>query len=194
MTGAFANPGYPGSPAVYGNPIYYPTYNLGNPGYYGAFGNPTALYAPYLYGYPAYPGYGYSYWNPAFYAGYPTAYPFGYQGFYGGVGYPRGYPSGVQRFVPSDQEIKAQVTSRLTQDAQLESANIDVKVDNGIVTLNGEVKTEQEKDLAETLAFSIGAVRGVHNQLEIRQEPVEQEQPKRRASSTRQRSKTPKKE
>jgi hypothetical protein len=193
MTG-FANPGYPGGPAFYGNPIYYPAYNVGNPGYYGAFGNPAAFYAPYPYGYPAYSSYGYNYWNPAFYAGYPATYPYGYQGFYRGYGYPRRYPSGVQPSELSDQEIEDEVTSRLNQNAQLKAANIDVNVDAGIVTLHGEVKTEEEKDLAETLAFSVVAVRGVHNQLQVEQEPAEVEKPKRRASTARQRTKTPKKE
>lgn len=52
MRGGIVNPGYPASPAFFSNPIYYLAYNIGNPGYYGAFGNPPALYAPNLYGYP----------------------------------------------------------------------------------------------------------------------------------------------
>ncbi len=193
MTG-FANPGYSGGPAFYGNPIYCPNYNVVTPGYYGAFGNPAAVYAPYPFGYPVYSSYGYNYWNPAFYAGYPAMYPYGYQGFYQPFGYPRQYPSGVQPSELSDQQIKDEVTSRLNQNAQLREANIDINVDAGIVTLGGEVKTEQEKDLAETIAFSVVAVRGVHNQLQVEQEPAVVEKPKRRASTTRQRTKTAKKE
>jgi osmotically-inducible protein OsmY len=52
------------------------------------------------------------------------------------------------------------------------------------------VKTEQEKDLAETVAFTVAAVRGVHNQLTVAKQPAEKEQPERRASSTRQRRKS----
>ncbi len=192
MTG-FANPSYSGGPAYYGYPIYYPAYHVGNPAYYGAFGNPAACYAPYSFGYPAFPSFGYNYWNPAFHSGYPAMYPYGYQGFYRGYGYPHGYSSGVQPVALSDQEIKDEVTNRLNQNDQLKAANIAVNVDAGIVTLDGEVKTEQEKDLAESLAFSVVAVRGVHDQLQVEQEPAE-EKPKRRASTTRRRTKTPKKE
>ncbi len=194
MTGVFANPGYPGRPAFFSNPIYYPAYNVGNPGYYGAFGNPAALYAPNLYGYPIYSGYAFNYWNPAFHAGYPAAYPYGYQGCYGGYAYLAGYSSAVQSFGPSDQEIKDEVINRLNQDDQINMANIEVTVDKGVVTLNSEVKSEQEVGLAENLAFSVGAVRDVRNQLEIGQQPGQQEQPKRRASSIRQRRKPQKKE
>lgn len=200
MTGGFANAGYTGGFGFYGNPGYYPTYNTGypsyypaynagNPGYYAAFGNPAATYVPYLYGYPAYTSYGYNYWNPAYYAGYPGGYPYGYQGFSGGYGYSGGFNPDFQSIAVSDQEIKDDVVNRLHQNDQLKGLNIDVDVENGIMTLTGTVNTAEEKELAETLAFTVDAVRAVHNQLTVERQSAEREQPKRRTSTTRQRSK-----
>jgi hypothetical protein len=183
MTGGYATAGYAGSLGFYSTPYYYP-------GYYGAFGNPAAYYVPYSYGYSPYAGYGYNYWNPAYYARYPASYPYGYQGFYGSYGYPPGYGSSVASFTQSDEEIRDDIRNRLDQNDQLKGEDIDVDVDNGIVTLTGEVKTEQEKDLAETVAFTVAAVRGVHNQLTVVKQPAEKEQPNRHASRTRQRRKS----
>ncbi len=130
MRGGIVNPGYPASPAFFSNPIYYLAYNIGNPGYYGAFGNPPALYAPNLYGYPyrtlATPtAIGTLPSLPAT----PPAYPYGNQGCYGGYGYLAGYSSAVQSLGQFDQEIKDDVINRMNQADQIKMVNIEITVD-----------------------------------------------------------------
>jgi len=65
----------------------------------------------------------------------------------------------------SDDHIHDEVLRRLTDDADVKGANIDVKVDNGAVTLSGRVDNEKARLKAEKLTKKVRGVKSVHDQL-----------------------------
>lgn len=73
-------------------------------------------------------------------------------------------PRGYQR---SDERIHEDVCERLTQHGRVDASNIDVRVENGEVTLVGTVDDRQMKRLAEDLAENVSGVKQVHNQIRI---------------------------
>jgi hypothetical protein len=89
----------------------------------------------------------------------------------GGMGSERGRysgrgPKGWQR---SDDRIREDVNERLTDHPHIDASEIDVKVQNGEVTLTGTVDERQAKRLAEDIAESVSGVREVHNQIRVQQ-------------------------
>jgi hypothetical protein len=85
---------------------------------------------------------------------------------YAGVG-----PKGYQR---PDERIWEDVCELLMRHDQLDASQIEVKVKNGEVTLQGMVESRWAKRLTEDLADSISGVKDVINQLRINQEPAGQ--------------------
>jgi osmotically-inducible protein OsmY len=81
---------------------------------------------------------------------------------------------GPRSFKRSDENIKDEINSRLTQHGQLDASDIDVKVSNGEVTLSGTVHSRYEKRLVEDVVEFIAGVKDVHNQLHIRR-PITQQ-------------------
>ncbi|MGH9457473.1 MAG: BON domain-containing protein [Thermoanaerobaculia bacterium] len=73
-------------------------------------------------------------------------------------------PKGYQR---SDERIREEVSERLMEDDRLDASNIEVRVENGEVTLTGTVDGRRMKRHAEDLAESIRGVRDIHNQLRV---------------------------
>jgi osmotically-inducible protein OsmY len=82
-------------------------------------------------------------------------------GQYSGRG-PRGYRRSAER-------IREDVNERLTDDPFLDATNIEVSVDNGIVTLTGTVDNRNDKRRAEDVAESVAGVSDVLNQLRVSQ-------------------------
>ena len=78
-----------------------------------------------------------------------------------GVG-PRGY----QR---SDERIREDVCQLLTDHPDIDASNIEVRVNSGAVTLNGNVENRFTKKLAENVVEQCCGIRDVHNQLRISQ-------------------------
>lgn len=78
---------------------------------------------------------------------------------FSGIG-PRGY----QR---SDDRIFEDVCSRMSTHGQLDPSEIDVKVENGEVTLEGKVDDRFSKRLAEDIAESVSGVTDVHNRIRV---------------------------
>lgn len=78
---------------------------------------------------------------------------------YTGVG-PRGYRR-------SDGSIKDDVYRCLTRHGWLDASNIDVEVDNGEVTLWGQVQNRREKRMAEVAVEAVPGVIDIHNRLRI---------------------------
>ncbi len=70
----------------------------------------------------------------------------------------------------SDWEIKNNVKSQLWWSPFVSQDKISVKVDDGIVTLEGDVDTFQEKAAASKNAYEGGAI-DVKNRLQVRQQP-----------------------
>jgi osmotically-inducible protein OsmY len=79
------------------------------------------------------------------------------RGRYAGCG-PRGYRR-------SDERIREDVNERLTDDGYVDASDIEVGVDNGVVTLTGFVASRAEKRRAEDVAESVSGVTDVSNQL-----------------------------
>lgn len=87
-------------------------------------------------------------------------------------------PRGYQR---SGQRIEEDVCERLSQHGQLDASDIQVKVQDGEVTLTGTVGSRQEKRMAEDALDSISGIKDVHNQLRVQQEQT----PKQGGQSSR---------
>jgi hypothetical protein len=73
-------------------------------------------------------------------------------------------PQGYQR---SDARIEEDVCEHLTHHGMLDATGIQVRVENGEVTLTGSVESRQAKRLAEDILDSISGVRDIHNQLRV---------------------------
>ena len=69
--------------------------------------------------------------------------------------------------VPTDDKIKEYVGNVLMWDMNLDSSNITVLVDGGIVKLTGTTKSYWEKSLAEEDSYRVGGVIDVTNELGI---------------------------
>jgi hypothetical protein len=69
---------------------------------------------------------------------------------------------GYQR---SDERIREDVCERLCEHPSIDTAQMDVRVENGEVTLEGTVDDRWEKRLAEDVAEAVPGVRDVHNRL-----------------------------
>jgi len=68
----------------------------------------------------------------------------------------------------NDAQLSAAVKSKLTSDARLASlTDLDVKAENGKVSLSGEVESEEVKRLSEETARRVSGVARVMNNLEV---------------------------
>lgn len=75
-------------------------------------------------------------------------------------------PRGYQR---SDERIKEDICERMSQHGQLDASDLEVRVVNAEVTIEGTVPDRQAKRLAEDIAEAVGGVREVHNQVRVTQ-------------------------
>ncbi len=74
---------------------------------------------------------------------------------------------GVRNALTSDTELMAHVMTRLAQDERTALLSIDVAVDRGIVTLRGEVPSEEHRKAAEAIARAVPGVVTVINELNV---------------------------
>jgi osmotically-inducible protein OsmY len=81
------------------------------------------------------------------------------RGMYAGRG-PRGYRR-------SDERIREDINDQLTEDWYVDASDIEVTVNNAMVTLTGRVESREEKRRAEDLAESVTGVKDVTNQLRV---------------------------
>jgi osmotically-inducible protein OsmY len=75
-------------------------------------------------------------------------------------------PRGYQR---SDERVREDINDRLTDDAYIDATDVEVIVNNGMVTLMGRVSSREEKRRAEDIAESARGVTDVSNQLRVGQ-------------------------
>ncbi len=80
-------------------------------------------------------------------------------------------PKGYRR---SDDRIREDVSDRLTDDHWLDASDIDVRVEGGMVTLSGNVKSRDDKRRAEDMVMSISGVKDVINQVHVDQGLLDQ--------------------
>lgn len=89
---------------------------------------------------------------------------------YGGTD-PSGRPSyrgrGPKNWRPTDERIRDNVNELLTDHDDVDATDVEVRVENGEVTLDGTVASRWEKRLAEDIAASCRGVYDVHNRLRI---------------------------
>lgn len=89
-------------------------------------------------------------------------------GQYAGRG-PRGYRR-------SDERIREDVNDRLTDDSYLDASDINVSVNDRLVTLTGTVNTRTDKRRAELVAESVTGVTDVSNQLRVNRNSEQSDQ------------------
>ena len=61
----------------------------------------------------------------------------------------------------TDEELKAEVMERLDSIPAIKASDIDVSVDGGMVTLDGEVDTHQTRFQVERAARKVDGIRGL---------------------------------
>jgi osmotically-inducible protein OsmY len=70
--------------------------------------------------------------------------------------------------IMTDHELKRHVEDALTWEPSIDEAAIGVSVENGIVTLRGDVATYPEKFTAERVTLAVYGVKAVANDLNVR--------------------------
>jgi len=76
-----------------------------------------------------------------------------------------GQPADRPKVDTDDKAIMSMVEQRLKEDRQLKSAKINARVDSGIVTLTGEVKSLALCSRASEVLSDVPGVRAVRNDL-----------------------------
>jgi len=74
---------------------------------------------------------------------------------------------GPKNYKRSDSRIEEEVNDALVDDAFIDATNIEVKVKDGEVTLEGAVEDRMAKRRAEDLSANIRGVKDVHNHLKV---------------------------
>lgn len=80
-------------------------------------------------------------------------------------------PKGWKR---SDDRIREDVCERLERDAHIDASEIDVTVNEGVVSLSGHVETRRAKRHAEDIIENLAGVRDVNNSLTVDQSLFDQ--------------------
>ena len=78
-------------------------------------------------------------------------------------------PKGYKR---SDERIQEDINDRLSDHGELDATDIEVKVQNGEVTLSGTVKDKTSKRRAEDIADEVSGVSNVENKIKISKEDI----------------------
>ena len=76
--------------------------------------------------------------------------------------------SGPRRPQRSDEQIKDETCQRLTRHGQVDARDIEVRVEGGEITLQGEIDSLRAKRLAEAAVEGIRGVQDIHNRLRVR--------------------------
>ena len=74
---------------------------------------------------------------------------------------------GPKTYVRSDARIREDVNERLSEDSWLDASGIEVAVQAAEVTLNGVACSREDKRHAEDLAWEVGGVKHVQNNLRV---------------------------
>jgi hypothetical protein len=81
---------------------------------------------------------------------------------------PPAQPSTADKGIPSSAALEASVTSKLLEDQMLGTYPVDVKAENGVVTLSGDLPTQALKQRSTTVAKSVTGVSGVINNIRVK--------------------------
>lgn len=77
----------------------------------------------------------------------------------------------------NDAQVASDVQSKIYSDPAVQSRQISVQSQNGVVTLNGNVSSDQERNAAAAAAGQVEGVKTVVNNLQATQPQVAQQQP-----------------
>lgn len=80
-------------------------------------------------------------------------------------------PRGPRGYARSDERVFEDVCERLAEDHDLDASEIEVGVDDGIVTLGGWVDSREAREWAEDLTWDVLGVGDVKNHLHVRPRP-----------------------
>jgi hypothetical protein len=86
---------------------------------------------------------------------------------------------GPKNYQRSDERIREDVCERLCQHGLIDASEVDVRVQNGEVTMQGSVNDRWAKRTAEDVAENVFGVKEVHNQLRVTQPTPGQDQQNR---------------
>lgn len=75
--------------------------------------------------------------------------------------------AGPEGYSRSDERIAEDVCERLARHGRLDARGLQVKVQDGVVTLSGSVDSRRAKRMAEDTAESVFGVKDVHNELSV---------------------------
>lgn len=75
---------------------------------------------------------------------------------------------GPRGYTRSDDRIREDASDKLSDDPMIDASDIDVTVENGEVTLSGEVSSRQAKRQAEDCVDRVAGVRHVQNNLRVK--------------------------
>jgi len=78
-------------------------------------------------------------------------------------------PKGYKR---ADEWIRDDICERLTSHPAIDASLMDVSVDNGRVTLSGEVMDRRMKYLAEDIVDEVSGVKEIHNTIRVFRDPA----------------------
>jgi len=67
----------------------------------------------------------------------------------------------------SDASLTAKIKAEFVENDSLSALDIEVESTDGVVTLAGDVKSDDQKDLAEDVAETVDGVKDVHNELRV---------------------------
>ncbi len=67
----------------------------------------------------------------------------------------------------TDRELLEDVQAALDWEPSVEATDIGVTVDDGVITLRGQVKSYREKETAELVALKVYGVKGLANELKV---------------------------
>jgi osmotically-inducible protein OsmY len=74
---------------------------------------------------------------------------------------------GPKNYQRSDERIREEVCERLTMDHDVDASEVEVAVQDAVVTLNGTVNERHAKRIAEDICESVRGVRDVQNNLRV---------------------------
>lgn len=114
-----------------------------------------------------YPGPGYAGFGGS--AGYSGSGQGGISGGYAGAGYGGDTSWATPADTRHDDRIHDDVSTRLSMSQEVDSSEIEVLVEAGVVTLQGNVETRHMKQIARDIAGSVPGVSDVRNRLHVEQ-------------------------
>jgi osmotically-inducible protein OsmY len=83
---------------------------------------------------------------------------------------------GPRGFTRSDDRIKEDICERLTDNPEIDATDIEIRVQNGEVTLTGTVDERWTKRMAEDIAESVSGVKQIQNQIRFQENQSPQSQ------------------